>query len=370
MRSIGKVILTYILIGAICFAAGASVVYYAMYVPATAKRERVLVVATWGGTWHDAAKKIADAFSERYGVRVILTTFHVFLGDVVPKIVAEMPNPSIDVVFLSLEHLPTCMEKHILAPLDEAKVPNVKDYPDVVKWIEDGKTYAVGIYTYAYVIAYRTDYVKEPIDEVRDLFREDLKGKVAATSPRYGVGNWPVYFALANGGDEHHIDKGFELFKEMAKAGVFGTIVHDDASISRVISTGEAWVAMGITGNFYPLHKEGIPIAIVKKPKDVPKVVIGWDGIAVVNGPRKELAMEFVNFALSAEQASIYCDTVGFIPNNPKAKIYNKELLDWNLSPEEVAKYGYTPDVRYKAKHWEEWISRWEDEIAPLITGG
>jgi putative spermidine/putrescine transport system substrate-binding protein len=359
-----KIAVILCIVAIVSFAVGAGFTYYLFPPPVVPKEP--LVVSTWGGAWYDAPVKVAKKFTESTGIPVVFTTHSSVLGEAVPKIVAQMPNPPIDVLFLSREHLPTCLEKGILVPLEESEIPNLKDYPDVVKWIENGKVWAVGIYSYSYCLGWRTDFIKEPIDEYKDLLRPELKGKVAITSPVYAAGQWLVAFALANGGNEYEIDKGFELIKNMAKAGVFGTIVHDDPSISKVISTGEAWVAMGIVGDFYSLYKEGAPITITKIPKDA-KTIIGWDGIAVINGPKKELAKKFVNFMISAEAASQYCDIVGFIPNNLKGEVYNKELLNWNLSPEEIEKYGYVADVKYMAAHYDEWMKRWEDEIVPLI---
>lgn len=362
-RTFAAYILVAIVLSAVVSGAG---VYY-LFLPRPTE-ERTLVISVWGGAYYDGAKKIADEFTKTTGIRTVVTTHTGVLMEAVPKIEASMPDPVIDVLYCSIGHFPTLIEKNLIAPVDETVVTNLGDTPKVAKWIQDGKTYGVAMYVASNnLLVYRTDYVKEPIDELKDLLRPDLKGKVLMIAPDYDVGLFVVYYSLANGGDEYHPDKGFELMKKFAEAGAYGVIAHDDPTISRAISTGEAWVAIGIPGDFYPVYKQGVPLKPVKVLKDFPTAPIGWDGLAVVNGPRKDLAMQYLKFALQPDKAAQWTNDVGMLPVNLKAPVLNPELLDWNLSAEEVAKYGYLRDVKYCSQHWDEWQTRFEEEIKALI---
>lgn len=343
---------------------GAGVYYFFQPV----KEERTLVISVWGGPWYDGAKKIADEFTKTTGIRTIVSQHTLVVPEVVPKIEASMPDPVIDVIYCSTGQFPTLMAKNLLAPIDETVVTNLGDTPTVAKWVQDGKTYGVGIYAYGYVLVYNTEYVKEPIDELKDLLMPELKGKVAIATPEYDVGIIsPVYFALANGGDEYQADKGFELIKEFAEAGVFGVIVHTDADIIRVLSTGEAWVAMGFGATLMEPYKKGIPLEPIVTLKDVPKQPIAWDGLAVVDGPRKDLAMKYLEFALQPDKAGQWANDVSSVPVNSKAIVLDPEILDWNLSAEQVDEYGYARDVEYCTEQYDEWLTRFEEEIKLLI---
>jgi len=341
--------------------------YYLSQASKPVKEERTLVISVWGGPWYDGAKKIADEFTKTTGIRTIVTQHTYVLGEAVPKIEASMPDPAIDVLYCSIGQFPTMMKKNILAPIDETVVTNLGDTPDSAKYIKDGKTYGVGIYGFAYILAYRSDYIKEPITSLQDLLRPELKGKVAIATPEYDAGMFVTYYALANGGDEHNPDKAFEYMKKLAQAGVFGVIVHSDADIIRVLSTGEAWVAMSLPGTLMEPAKKDIPLKPVKILTDLPKQPMAWDGVAVVDGPRKDLAMQYLSFALQADKAAQWASDTSAVPVNTKAPVLDATILEWNLSPEEMATHGYQRDVQYCTDHWEEWVTRFEEEIKPLI---
>ena len=53
----------------------------------------------------------------------------------------------------------------------------------------------------------------------------------------------------------------------------------------------------------------------------------------------------------------------------PSAKA-NPMLNGWYYAPDELAKYAYFADFAYLGKVMNEWNTRWEKEIVPLVRRG
>src|SRR6266436_2235156 len=123
----------------------ASVVLGAAAASATSFAGAPLVVSVWGGNWKDTIERVAKG------------------------------APLVDVTFTTSHVARLYASDGLLEKLDLAKLPASKDLAKEAFRSE----HAVGGWAYVYTIAYRADQVKTPITKWADLWRPDLKGKIA-----------------------------------------------------------------------------------------------------------------------------------------------------------------------------------------------
>jgi spermidine/putrescine-binding protein len=100
---------------------------------------------------------------------------------------------------------------------------------------------------------------------------------------------------LWKGGNEKNIKPGLDAVEELARLGNIGVVYSSEADAVRAIATGEAAVGILAAANIYELYRQGVPIDAVFIIPGVKTVVVA-DVIAVVNGPRKDDALKFVDF--------------------------------------------------------------------------
>jgi putative spermidine/putrescine transport system substrate-binding protein len=324
-----------------------------------------IVVATWGGSFAEVTTKIGEDFKAQHNRPVVLELHGGPSAVVISKIKSTWPTVKIDVVMVAPAVAVQLYKEGYLAELSEANLPVLKDIPDPLKLKVDGKVIAAPLYYISYGIVWRTDIIKKPIRSYEDLYDPSLKGLIAVPHPSYGTGDWLINFALWKGGDEKNIKPGLDAIEELAKLGNIGVVYSSEADAIRAIATGEAAVGILTAGNIYELYRQGVPIDAVFIIPGVKTVVVA-DVIAVVNGPRKDDALKFVDFFLREKNQEEFSKAVGLPPANSKSKI-DPEVMRWNLKPDEVSMVGYMPDPQYKAEKIDEWVSWWDRTIVPLL---
>ncbi|MEM2003462.1 MAG: extracellular solute-binding protein [Nitrososphaerota archaeon] len=351
-----------IIIAAVVIIAGGGIGVYLWTI--TAPKEPI-VVATWGGSFAEITTSIGEEFQTQYNRPVALELHGGPSAVVISKIKSTWPTVKIDVVMVAPAVAVQLYREGYLVELSESNLPVLRDIPDPLELKVDGKIIGAPLYYISYGIVWRTDIVKKPIRSYDDLYDPSLKGLIAVPHPTYGTGDWLINFALWKGGNEKNIKPGLDAVEELAKLGNIGVVYSSEADAIRAIATGEAAVGILAAGNIYELYRQGVPIeAIFVIPGT--KTVVVADVIAVVNGPRKDDALRFVDFFLRGDHQERFSKAVGLPPANSKASA-DPEVMRWNLKPEEVSMVGYMPDPQYKAEKIDEWVSWWDSTIAPLL---
>ena len=358
--AISKLLLV-IVIAAAIIAAGSGVYLWTIVTP-----KEPIVVATWGGSFAEITTSIGEEFQAQYNRPVALELHGGPSAVVISKIKSTWPNVKIDVVMVAPAVAVQLYREGYLLELSESNLPVLKDIPDPLELKKvDGKIIAAPLYYISYGIVWRTDIIKKPIRSYDDLYDPSLKGLIAMPHPTYGTGDWLINFALWKGGDEKNIKAGLDAVEELAKVGNIGVVYSSEADAIRAIATGEAAVGILGAGNIYELYRQGVPIDAIFIIPGTRTVVVA-DVIAVVNGPRKDDALKFVNFFLGGDNQEKFSKTVGLPPANSKASA-DPEVMRWNLKPDEVSMVGYMPDPQYKAEKIDEWVSWWDSTIVPLL---
>ncbi len=341
-----------------------------------------LVVATWGAQWGEATEVIGAKFTARYGNPVLIEYHAGASGVVVPKISSAWPEVKIDVVFVSPGICYQLADEGYLAELTRDKVPVIDEifpaqrmhYPEMTN--PEQKIVGLGIYaTGGAKVAWRPS-IMEPImgedwkpDTWEELLDPRLKDKIMIPYPGMGVGGIIVDVAWQFGGTDEDPEEGFIHLKELAETGNIGGLWTTEADAMRMFSTGETPVAYILNGfHMTGMAAEGVDIEWVPYLEDTPYKFFtsSADFVGVVDGPRKDIAMEFVNFFLSTENNQYYAEKVGSPPSNMNSEI-PETVKPYFPSPEDVQQYGRTPDAQARAAHIDEWTTRWDTEIAPLI---
>jgi putative spermidine/putrescine transport system substrate-binding protein len=335
----------------LAFAAALSV---AVTLPAVSHAQEVakeIRLMTWGGSWLDIFRPVAEKFEKETGIKVEFVV-QSGAGDGLNRITAQKGNPQIDVWTSIASTVQVATKAELLETLDESKLPNMSSIPANLK----GSTHSA-IWLSPRGIFYRKDLVPFEIKTWEDVWDPRLKGKVG-TSFALDRGNFLVLAALLNGGSEKDIEPGFEKMEKL-RPNLHAVYKSDPESI-KLLETGEISVAAwGILPNVYrhlgpdsnyafvmpaPRFLADIPVSIVKGRSDA----------------QREAALKFVNYMLSPESQTTMSSIAGTIPANPKAEA--PEKLKTIIPPMPVADV-YQIDWSIVNANYSKWEERWMREV-------
>ena len=175
-----------------------------------------------------------------------------------------------------------------------------------------------------------------------------------------------VGLALANGGDEFNLEPGWELLKEIAKAGNIGRVFKTEVDMINSLSTGETSITFGPSGNWVQLARK-LPITHLNKhPGAGLKASLATEGWCVMKNQNTQAAFDFVNYTLGTEIQTWWSQHIGNPPVNVNAKA-SEELSHLVYTDEELAKYTHLPDWDYVSQQVDGWVKRFEQEIVQLL---
>src|SRR5439155_1736955 len=289
----------------------ASVVLGAAAASATSFAGAPLVVSVWGGNWKDTIERVvAKPYTAQTGIPVEFEVGGTL--DRLAKARVAKGAPLVDVTFTTSHVARLYASDGLLEKLDLAKLPASKDLAKEAFRSE----HAIGGWAYVYTIAYRADQVKTPITKWADLWRPDLRGKIAM--PDFDPSHIITISALLEGGNEKTWEKGQERLRQLKPsiAAFFST----DARSQDLMKTGEAPVEVMLSINAFHLREQGVPITIVE-PTDKPGI-LGIDVATVMAGSQKTRnAYEFVNLLLSKDVQEQLAAGFKAGPTNTKAGV-------------------------------------------------
>jgi spermidine/putrescine-binding protein len=350
-------------------AAAVGAVGYGAYQYLAPRPMEPLVVVQWGGSYIEAQKPIADEFTRKTGIPIVDELHVGGSAAVISRINADLPSMKRHVI-AAWNAVWAGMDKEgWLAPLTPDKVPVMVEYPDVAKYVGPFSEQIVGLASHFAGVAwfYREDLFPkdlQPFDDYDKLLDPRLKGKVMISDMIENVGCSMWLFALPKGGNEKNPEPGWRFLRELAEAGQIGIVYSSDTECMSALSTGDAWVSLGVPIYAVSLCKEGIPMG-ADKSENV-KSELDYEGFCVTESPRKEDAYKFMDFFYQKENNERFASGIGAPATHPQAKT---DPMMWKFypKPEEVNKCAYLPDHLYIIQHLDEWQRRFEEEILPII---
>jgi putative spermidine/putrescine transport system substrate-binding protein len=314
-----------------------------------AEAQQKLVVSIWGGNWRDGAKEaIATEFTKRTGIPVEFITGGTMDRLTKAKVAAGKPESDLTLTTSHVAYL--YLADKLFDKLDQAKIPNLKEaHPLALR-----SPYHIGLYSYVYVPAFRTDLMPAGFDIAswKDLWGDQVKGKLGL--PDFDPSHIIVVSAILSGGDAQNWKVGIPLLEKL-KPGI-KAFYQSDATSQDLIKTGETPVQVLLSINAYHQMKLGIPLKVA-----VPKEggVIGIDAVGINAGTKMaDAAHEFINVALDPKVQETLCDIYKCSPMNAKAHV-SPELaaLPGIFTTDEQLKKQIVIDDEVRAKLLPEWKS-------------
>jgi spermidine/putrescine-binding protein len=158
------------------------------------------------------------------------------------------------------------------------------------------------------------------------------------------------------------MDSVFADYKKL-KPNVLGLL--NDTQITNFLISGEAHVALAISGDGIAAAKEGADIGYA-----VPKegMVLDRDFYLVFKGTPPEVqyyANVFANHVYDAATQTKLADTLGVVPAAPKATLpdyMKKDPLIYPFTPEQIGGNIILP-IPLAAKHAEDWQASYEEAL-------
>jgi len=321
-----------------------------------------LVVAAWGGKFKEGwDKSLIPNFEKKYGATIVWSVGQ-NSGGTLAKILAQKDNPQIDVALLDVGPHSQAVKLGLVEKLDLSRLPNSKDLYDVAFEPDNyGIDFAISGTGLIYNAQIFAEQKWAPLESWLDLFRPELKGRIAIHSVRSSSG---VDFLLAlsrmGGGSEQNVDPGFAKIKELKPS--LMTIVISGNELAPLLQQGAVVASTLSIDDYTTIAAKGVPVKFVW-PKEG---TTGFNETAtIIKGrPREsqELAYKFVDLLLSKEEQEANARNIGFGPVNKKAEL-----------PPDIAEkvvYGAETLKRLRPTNWQlvnenraGWIDRWNKEI-------
>ena len=232
-----------------------------------------------------------------------------------------------DVVFPSDKSMTPLVKKQLLSPIDKTLLTNLKyiDKKFLNPKFDKDNTFSVPYFWGTAAIGIRSDKVKEDVQGFEILFNKNYKGKITMLDDPENV----VAVSMLHLGkkmnsisneDLQSCEKLLLEQKELVQS-------YTSDSYKEKLISGEAWIALGWSGDLLQASKENKNIKVV-----VPKsgTMIWVDRIAISKGSKnKALAHDFINFLLDPVIAARNAEFVQYATPNQKALVYiQKETLD------------------------------------------
>ncbi len=230
---------------------------------------------------------------------------------------AQRAAPQADVVIMDVSVSKAATDEKLLAKIDEATSPNVKDlYPDARVPGIDG----VGVTFDDLVLLYNTDRVTTPPTSWMDLADPQYKGMVAFNGmPDIQGLSLVAILDKARGGADYlrNVEKGIAALGEIApnvqtwdpKPEVYPVIISGQAAI------GLGWNARAQVNADTSGGKLGIVL-----PREGTVFQINTIN-QIAGGPDKDAAVKFIDYALSPEAQKAFTEAMFYAPINAKAQI-------------------------------------------------
>ena len=309
--------------------AGAAV----LAVAGTAQGADKIVISNWDGYM---PADMLERFTAETGIEAELAV-HATNEEIMGKVVAGK-GKGYDVLFVSSPFVEALKSLGLVADLDHAKIPNMKNlYPEAMKLEYDpGNTVSVPYAWGTTGLCYRSDLVSGTPDSWMDLLKpaDGLKGKVTMLS----TDRWLMAAAfLAEGKSVNSTDEAdLAAAKDLLIAAKQDLLAYDDTTFYSKLVSGEAELVQAWDGwcNYGIAENADIKYVIPKEGSDL------WVDTMVVTAAseNKDAAMKFIDFILQADNGA-------WVPSNILYKVPNKAAME-ALDPALIEQYpnlGMTP---------------------------
>ena len=326
-------------------------------VSATAAWADKIVVSNWDGYM---PKDIAEKFKAATGIDLEVSV-HATNEEIMGKVTAS-GGQGYDVLFVSSPFAEALNKMGLLAPIDPAKIPNLKNlYPEATQLKHDpGNAFSVP-YTWGTTgLCYRSDVVKEAPDSWADLLTpaDDMKGKTTMLA----TDRWLMApaFLLAgksvNSTDQASLDAARDQLVATKKT----LLAYDDTTFYSKLVSGEASLVEAWDGwcNYGIAEKPEIKYVVPKEGSDL------WVDTMVItkSAQNPEGAAKFIDFIMSADNGKWMVENIMYkSPNKAAMDAIDPAMLkqypNMAIAPADLLKYEQLRDLGDGMKAFSKTVS-------------
>jgi len=306
---------------------------------------------------------IAPVLKEKWGIDLVVE--EIGGKSMLQKIVVMKDRPTVTICGWDEPIGEQAAQMGLTAPIDITLAPNLKNLYDWAFYKLDSSIHVVTTTVVGIGLLYNEDvFAREgltPPSGWKDLWREDLAGRISITAPE---SNWGTAALVAiaewRGGGIENITPGIEALKELVPN--IHTIHTWSSELAHLMELNEVW--LGTTGsNMGPaLKTEGLPVKWVAPQEGCPMVN---GGISIIkNAPFQDVAHDFINLFFSLEyqvRRALWAGDVS--PHRGVWTVLSPDILEkLPLTPQDFDKlrrYDWSEIARYR----NDWIELFHREI-------
>ncbi|MBM7871186.1 putative spermidine/putrescine transport system substrate-binding protein [Clostridium pascui] len=322
----------------------------------TKEEPKTLTISTWGFNEDLLKKNVYEPFEKKYNVKIVLEKGN--NGERLTKL--KQKKEGIDLIYLADLYSMQGIKQGLFEKINTENIPNLNNVYDLAK-APQGEGYGPAYTINSLGIVYDPEVIKTPITSWADLWKPELKGKIAI--PDITVTAGPLMMMVA--GDQAGVDikgneaKAFDKMKQLAPSVV--KYYGKSSELANMFNQGE--IAVAVIQDFaYGNILKACPQAKFVTPAE--GSYVGLNTINVVKGSKnKELAEKFIDFALSEEVQTATGKAKVEAPANKNVKLTEEEAKGQTYGEEMIKKL--------KSVNWEyvnevnkQWIDTWNKEIS------
>lgn len=318
-----------------------------------------LIVRAWPDVWQESLHMgVSEPFTKKYGIPIVYDNRDDnLIFEKIQEAFKKGRRPPIDVNWDTSANAMRSTIAGFSEQLTEALVPNLKSLNPIAKpGLVEGWP-LVNVYTYTYVLAYRTDMVKEPPGSWKIFF--DPKWKKSIGMYDDGIGFTPVAAKLSGASVPDNMGPVWDLYRKIKPNIV---LLADGAELTQALIEGSTPLQCCIISNVLQARRKGAPVAWVVPEEGV---VLERDALWVPkNLPRETTywGMKYINFALSKEAQEILCGRLGTPPVHMHAKFpdHMKYDLAFFTSGDKFKHMIVTP-AKIMVEHRHKWFKKFQE---------
>lgn len=326
--------------------------------PLSATAQGTVVFSGVGGVAGKAyTEHILPVFEKATGIRVQYVPGTILEG--LTKVEAQRGNPSVDIVVVTDETYAQYRKKDLFEPLTLAMVPRLPEVYSSVRYPGD---LAVPALIATAGIAYDKQLFASkgfaPPTSVKDLWRPELKGRVAVWTPSTTTGVLMLLMTNAvEGGNANNVDPGFKKLKEI-KDDVF---FNNADEVSMLFQQKRIWLAWWNNPRAAQVKASGVPIEFIVPKEGAP---LFTNGMALVKGaPNRDNALKLMNWLLSDEGQKLIAKHYRGGPVVPSVKLEPDVAAEVPYG-KVVESGAFLVDMDTVVRNRAAWLERWGKEVA------
>lgn len=311
-----------------------------------------LVVSTWGFNEDMLWENVFKPFEEANNVKIILETGN--NSDRLTKL-KNNPNSEIDIIYLAEEFAQQGIDNGLFEEIDYSKIPNANKVNEKAQYLVEqgyGPAYTVN----RAAIAYDPTKIDFKIKTWSDLWNSDFKQKVAIPDITTTFGPPTMYIASNKADVDITTDNGETAFNELEELKPNLVKTYSKSSdLANMFANGE--IVAAVTADFaYGSIKGGSPDVEFIDPEE--GAYLNFNTINIVKGTdNKELALKFIDFALSTEVQTKNAKTLDESPINVEVELTEEESAE--LTYGEKIQNSNVVDYKFVNTVKADWIDKW-----------